>query len=201
MLIWPRRVRPGARRCRPAGSSASRRRPPRPHAVADSAARRSVAPEARHRTPYRRVVKRREDSGVPRFEDRIEVTDRSQEALDAMLRGLDLACSPSESGPPPTSELNAMRGPTDPALRGLRRRGESDLEGPRKAKGRAADWYLYSVRRDEERRLVVRKGELPASQRLAVRARPGTRSRASTRAAKRRPRCGGSSAASPRSRD
>ena len=116
------------------------------------------------------VLKRRDDSDVPRFEDRIEVTDRSQEALDAMLRGLDLACSPSESGPPPTSELNAMRTVPIPPYADFVAAAKAILKGLRKAnpwKG-APDWFLYAVRRGEQRRLVVRKGELPASQRLAV---------------------------------
>lgn len=86
------------------------------------------------------------------------MTDRSQEALDEMLRGLDLACSPSESGPPPTSELNAIRTVPIPPYADFIAAGKAILKTLRKAnpsKG-APDWILYGVRRGDDIRLVVR---------------------------------------------
>jgi hypothetical protein len=110
---------------------------------------------------------------MPHFEDRIEVEDRTQEALDEMLRGLDLACAPTEGGPPPTSELNDFREAKIPPYADLLAAAKAIFKGLRKVnpwKG-AADWYLYGVRQGDSLRFLVRKGELPVQLRLA---QPGT---------------------------
>ena len=115
------------------------------------------------------IVRRRDRSDVPRFEDRIEVEDRTQEALDEMLRGLDLACAPSEGGPPPTSELNDFRGATIPVYWDYLAAAKAIFKALRKVnpwKG-PADWYLYGVSQSDSLRFLVRKGELPVQLRLA----------------------------------
>jgi hypothetical protein len=115
------------------------------------------------------IVKRRDRSDLPRFEDRIDVEDRTQEALDEMLRGLDLACAPSDGGPPPTSELNDFREAKIPPYADFFAAAKAIFKGLRK-KG-PADWYLYGVTQGDSLRFVVRKGELPVQMRLA---QPGT---------------------------
>lgn len=119
------------------------------------------------------VFERNQASGLPRFEDRIEVTARAQEALEALLRGTELACSPSSDGPPPTSELNAYKTvPIPPyvdfiaAAKALFR----TLKRINPWKG-APRFVLYGVHRGDELRFVLREGELPLALRLAV---PGT---------------------------
>jgi hypothetical protein len=119
------------------------------------------------------MLSRQETSGLPRFEDRVEVVDRTQSALDALLRDLDLACSAASAGPPPTSELNRFRGapiPMSADLLGLARlivKGVKTLA----ERNKPPRFILYAVRHGETIRLVLREGELPASVRLAV---PGT---------------------------
>jgi hypothetical protein len=106
-----------------------------------------------------------------RFEDRVDVEDRTQEALDEMLRGLDLACAPSEGGPPPTSELNDFRAVPIPPYADFVAAAKAIFKGLRKInpwKG-PADWYLYGITQGDALRFLVRKGELPAEQRLAQR--------------------------------
>ena len=115
------------------------------------------------------IVKRRDRSGLPHFEDRIEVEDRTQEALDEMLRGLDLACAPSEGGPPPTSELNDFRGAKIPVYWDYLAAAKAIFKALRKVnpwKG-PADWYLYGVTQGDSLRFLVRKGELPVQLRLS----------------------------------
>lgn len=119
------------------------------------------------------VLARRDTSGLPRFEDKIEVVERTQSALDALLRDLDLACSATSAGPPPTSELNRFRGapiPMSADLLGLARlivKGVKTLA----ERNKPPRFILYAVRHGETFRLVLREGEIPASVRLAV---PGT---------------------------
>ncbi len=117
------------------------------------------------------IVKRRDRSDMPRFEDRIDVEDRTQEALDEMLRGLDLACAPSEGGPPPTSELNDFREAKIPPFADFLGAAKAVFKGLRKIGKGPADWYLYGVSQGDSLRVLVRKGELPVQQRLA---QPGT---------------------------
>jgi hypothetical protein len=115
-------------------------------------------------------VTRQEESGLPRFEERIEVVERSQAALDELLRGLDLACSPTASGPPPTSELSDFRGASVPPHADFTAVARAILKALKRgdtARGQAA-WYLYGVRQGETVRLVVREGEIPASVRYAL---------------------------------
>jgi hypothetical protein len=119
------------------------------------------------------IVKQRDRSDMPRFEDRIEVEDRTQDALDDMLRGLDLACAPSDGGPPPTSELNDFRGAKIPVYWDYLAVAKAIFKRLRKInpwKG-PADWYLYGVTQGDSLRFLVRKGELPVQMRLA---QPGT---------------------------
>jgi len=119
------------------------------------------------------VLSRQQTSGLPRFEDRVEVVDRTQAALDALLRDLDLACSATSAGPPPTSELNRFRGaaiPMSADLLGLARlivKGMKTLA----ERNKPPRFILYAVRHGETFRLVLREAEVPASVRLAV---PGT---------------------------
>jgi hypothetical protein len=119
------------------------------------------------------VLAREKTSGLPRFEDRIEVTDRAQAALESLLRGAELACSPSSTGPPPTSELNAFKTVPIPPYADFIAGAKAILKSlkrmnPRKGTPR---WVLYGVRRGDTMRLVLREGEIPVSVRLSV---PGT---------------------------
>lgn len=117
-------------------------------------------------------MKRHED-GRPRFEDRVEVTDRAQEALETLLRGVELACSASSGGPPTASELNAYRTVPIPPYADFIAAARALV----KALKRINPWkgeprfVLYAVRRGDDLRFLLREGELPLSLRLAV---PGT---------------------------
>jgi hypothetical protein len=119
------------------------------------------------------VLRRQETSGLPRFEDRIEVVDRTQSALDELLRGLDLACSPSSAGPPPTSELNRYRSAPIPVSADLLALAKAIVKGVKwlQQRNEPARFLLYAVRQGDTFRLVLREGEIPDSVRLAV---PGT---------------------------
>jgi hypothetical protein len=119
------------------------------------------------------VLRRNQESGLPRFEDRIEVTEREQEALEALLRGAELACSPSSSGPPPTSELNRFKTAPIPPYVDFVAAAKAILKGLKRInpwKG-APRWILYGVHQGDAVRLVLREGEIQASVRLSV---PGT---------------------------
>ncbi len=119
------------------------------------------------------VMTRQETRGLPRFEEKIEVVERAQSALDQMLRGLDLACSATSAGPPPTSELNSYRGAPIPVSADLLGLAKLIVKGVKwvKERNEPPRFILYAVRRGETFRLVLREGEIPASARLAV---PGT---------------------------
>jgi hypothetical protein len=119
------------------------------------------------------VLARQETSGLPRFEDRVEVVDRTQAALDEMLRGLDLACGSTSAGPPPTSELNRYRAAPIPVSADLLGLAKLIVKGVKRLKQRnePARFILYAVRRGEAFRLVLREGAIPDAVRLAV---PGT---------------------------
>ena len=119
------------------------------------------------------VLKHEQKPGRPRFEERIEVTDRAQAALEALLRGAELACSPSSTGPPPTSELNRFKAVPIPPYADFIAAAKALLKGLKRANQSrgAPSWYLYGVRQGDALRLVVREGKLPISQRLRV---PGT---------------------------
>lgn len=116
------------------------------------------------------VLRRNQESGLPRFEDRVEVTDRAQAALEALLRGAELTCSPSSTGPPPTSELNRYKTVPVPPYADFIAGAKAIL----KALKRANPWkgeprfVLYGVHQHEKVRLVLREGELPISVRLSV---------------------------------
>ena len=116
------------------------------------------------------VVSRHEASDLPHFEDRIEVTERAREALEALLRGAELACSPSSDGPPPTSELNRYKTVPIPPYADFIAGAKAILKALKRAnrwKG-APRWILYSVRQADADRLVLREGEIPISLRLSV---------------------------------
>jgi hypothetical protein len=119
------------------------------------------------------AVVKRHDDGKLRFEDRIEVTARAQEALEALLRGAELACSPSSDGPPPTSELNRYKTVPIPPYADFIAAAKAIFKALKKInpwKGEPR-YVLYGVRRGDELRFLVREGELSLSLRLAV---PGT---------------------------
>ena len=116
------------------------------------------------------VLRRKQESGLPRFEDRIEVTDRAQAALEALLRGAELACSPSSSGPPPTSELNRYKTVPVPPYADFIAGAKAILKSLKRVnpwKGEPR-FVLYGVRQGDSVRLVLREGELPISVRLSV---------------------------------
>lgn len=116
------------------------------------------------------VLRRNQESGLPRFEDRIEVTDRAQAALETLLRGAELTCSPSSTGPPPVSELNRYKTVPVPPYADFIAVAKAILKGLKRAnpwKGEPR-WLLYGVRQGDSLRLVLREGEIPISVRLSV---------------------------------
>lgn len=119
------------------------------------------------------AVVKRHDDGKLRFEDRIEVTDRAQERLEALLRGVELACSASAGGPPQTSELNAYRTVPIPPYADFIAAARALV----KALKRINPWkgeprfVLYALHRGDDLRFLLREGELSLALRLAV---PGT---------------------------
>jgi hypothetical protein len=85
---------------------------------------------------------------LPRFKEDIEVRDAYQDALDALVRGVDLECGPSGQGPPTRYEMNPYRGATIPV--------HADFLAPAKliVKGldhlfgsKAPHYFLYAVHR------------------------------------------------------
>lgn len=152
-------------------------------APAQEAPRKADAPPAPSPAPTRLrldvdrhvddVLRRNQESGLPRFEDRIEVTDRAQAALQAVLRGAELTCSPSSTGPPPTSELNRFRAASIPPSIDFIAAAKALVKALKRAnpwKG-PPRWILYGVRQGETVRLLLREGEIPLSIRMSV---PGT---------------------------
>jgi hypothetical protein len=119
------------------------------------------------------VLARQATSGLPRFEERVDVEGRADAALDRLLRGLDLACSPASEGPPPTSELNRFRPVPIPPYADFVAGAKALFKGLKRKnpwKG-SPGWYLYAVRQGDSLRLVARQGEIPATVRSAA---PGT---------------------------
>ncbi len=114
------------------------------------------------------LLARHGSGGLPRFEERIDVVERMQPALDALLRGVDRDCGPTSGGPPPASELNAYRGATIPphadflALGKLLAKGISRLRHPKPR------WFVYRVRRGGVVRTVLREGEANEATRLGA---------------------------------
>jgi hypothetical protein len=114
------------------------------------------------------LLSRHGTTGMPRFEETIEVVERTQSALDDLLRGLDLACGSTSGGPPPVSDLNAYRGATIPvhadflAVGKLLWKGLSRLGHPKPR------WVLYRVRREDAQHLVLREGEVSTAERYAA---------------------------------
>ncbi len=83
---------------------------------------------------------------LPRFKEDVEVREGYREALDARLRGVDLACGASEQGPPTPNEMNPYRGATIPV--------HADFLAPAKLIVRGLDrlfgsktphYFLYAV--------------------------------------------------------
>ncbi len=119
------------------------------------------------------AIVKRHDDGRPRFEDRIEVTDRAQDALEALVRGAELACSASAGGPPTTSEMNAYKTVPIPPYADFIAAAKALVKALRRInpwKGEPR-FVLYALRRGDDLRFVLREGELPLSLRLAT---PGT---------------------------
>jgi hypothetical protein len=109
---------------------------------------------------------------TPRFEEQIEVRDRYQEALDAMLRSANLECGATSSGPPTPDEMSRFDGreipPTADLLAGLKwLHGKlTKRESPARPR-----YFLYSVhlRSTPARSVyVVRDGVLPDDARASV---------------------------------
>lgn len=140
---------------------------PSPSPTASPAPKRLRLDVDRH---VEQVMSRQAATGLPRFEDRIEVTDQAQAALEALLRGAELACSPSSTGPPPTSELNRYKTVPVPPYADFIAAAKAILKGLKRAspwKG-APRWILYGVRQADAVRLILREGEIPISVRLSV---------------------------------
>jgi hypothetical protein len=117
------------------------------------------------------VLARKETQRLPRFEEKIEVVDRSQSALDDLLRGLDLSCGPSATGPPPTSELNAHRGATIPVHADFLAAAKLLLKGLQRLNHPKPRWFLYSAKQGELVRFILREGEVSEA---VKRGTPGT---------------------------
>ena len=117
------------------------------------------------------IVARELAKGLPRFEEAIEVRDRLQEAIEGHLRGVDLECGASESGPPTADETRRYRSTSIPphadflALGKVLYKGVQRLIGPRKPR-----FFLYAVRRGRAERVgyVLRDGPVSDSTRAAV---------------------------------
>jgi hypothetical protein len=97
---------------------------------------------------------------IPRFEEKIEVVDRSQFALDDLLRGLDLACGATPLGPPPKSELNAYRGATIPVHVDFLPGVKLLVAQLQRRRHPAPRWFVYGVRQGETVRFILREGEI-----------------------------------------
>jgi len=85
---------------------------------------------------------------LPHFKEDVEVRDVHQDALDAHLRGVDLECGASGSGPPTASDMNPYRGATIPV--------HADFLAPTKLLVKQLDklfgskkprYFLYAVHR------------------------------------------------------
>jgi len=114
------------------------------------------------------LLARHGTAGLPRFEERIDVVERAQPALDDLLRGLDLACGPTSGGPPQTSDLNAYRGATIPPHADFLAAGKLLWQGLSRLWHRKPRWFLYRVRREDAQRFVLREGEAPTAERYAA---------------------------------
>jgi hypothetical protein len=114
------------------------------------------------------LLARHGTTGLPRFEETIEVVERAQPALDDLLRGRDLACGPTAGGPPPVSDLNAYRGATIPVHADFLAVGKLLWKGLSRLRHPKPRWFLYRVRREDAVRFVLREGELPTAQRYAA---------------------------------
>jgi hypothetical protein len=117
------------------------------------------------------LLARHGTAGLPRFEESVEVVERAQPALDALLAGADLECGPTASGPPPTGDLTAYRGATIPPHADFLAAGKLLWKGLKKLRRPKATWLVYRVRREGASRLVLREGEVSQAARLAA---PGT---------------------------
>jgi len=114
------------------------------------------------------LLARRGTTGVPRFEETIEVVERAQPALDALLNGLDLACGPASGGPPPVGDLNAYRGATIPLHADFLAVGKLVWKGLSRLRHPKPRWFLYRVRQEDAVRFVLRQGELSTAARYAA---------------------------------
>ena len=111
---------------------------------------------------------------IPRFEERIEVHDRYQDAIDAYLRGADLACGASASRPAAPDQTRRVGGVETAATptADLLAAGKLLAE---KVKGlfgkKTPHFFLYSVRRqDTATRVVyvVRDGRISEAEAVAI---------------------------------
>ncbi len=122
--------------------------PPRPQVLPA----RPPEPPPRSRIDIERAIAdaiaRNPTLALPHFQEEVEVRDVHQEALEAHLRGVDLECGASESGPPTASEMNPYRGASIPPHADFLAAGREIAKGLRKLFGsKKPRYFLYAVRR------------------------------------------------------
>ncbi len=111
-----------------------------------------IAPQPRLKLDIERAITeamaRDPSLGLPRFEERVEVRDVYQESLEALLRGVDVKCGASQTGPPTTGEMNPYRGATIPPHADFLGAGKAIAKGVRKLLGsKKPRYFLYAVHR------------------------------------------------------
>jgi hypothetical protein len=129
-----------------AGTPAAGEEPPRPGLSLDV---------ARH---VDEVLRRNPDPALPRFEERVEVREDAQAALDARLRGLHLDCRPL--GMPSAAEMREQGGAAVPPHADFVAVARVLWKGIQKLRGRKDRFFVYVVRRDGAARVLVREGEM-----------------------------------------
>jgi hypothetical protein len=125
------------------------------------------------------VMARHAREDLPRFEEKVEVRDRVQEAIDSRLVGIEQECDEAESGPPNHAELNRYRTYPVPVHWDYLAVAKFLVKTVKKRFGsKEPRYFIYAVRRPAAvgqpsgvPELMLREGAISEAARSAV---PGT---------------------------
>lgn len=125
------------------------------------------------------VYARHVASGLPRFEEKVEIRDKVQEAIDERLIGIEEECDEAESGPPNHAELNRYRAYPVPVHWDYVAVAKFLVKTFKKRFGsKEPRYFIYAVRKSAREgsapaapELVMREGAISEAARAAV---PGT---------------------------